>query len=98
MPCRRVTIQAQAEAVDLSPYFLMNQHKVADMFGLPISTFSKRWRYAANGRLWPYRRVIRIDADLKLTRDETERERLRKERKRLMKPVWMNLNVIKKRA
>ena len=76
-----------------APLFMMTQQEVADMFHLPISTFSKRWRHAAGGRIWPFRRVLKIDATLQSTTDENVIKRLRKRRKELLEPVKINVEM-----
>jgi hypothetical protein len=72
--------------IDLTPYLMMPQTEVAKQFGIPLSTFSKRWKKAGRGRKWPYRKVMA------LTKLDQTPELIRK-RKRLLAPVKMHIHV-----
>ena len=81
------------DLIDVSKYYGYEQKKVADLFGMSVSTFSKRWRIASNGRLWPYRRVKVIDKELKVTKDNAKIANLNIERKRLLKAVKVYISM-----
>ncbi len=48
--------------VDVTPFLGLTQRQVADGFGVPDSTFSKRWKEATDPeRTWPHRTITHED-------------------------------------
>ncbi len=84
----------EGNLVDLSPYYRMKQADAAAILGLSISTLSKRWHTASRGRVWPYRGLLLNDAQLKVAREQSEIEKLKRERKKLLRPVKADVCVI----
>ena len=76
----------KVEEVDLTPFLTMPQTEVARHFGIPLSSFSKRWKKAARGRKWPYRKLIALSK-------MEQTPKLMRKRKRLLAPVKMHIHV-----
>jgi hypothetical protein len=80
-------IQKNGYANLTSSFLGMDQRIVAGMVGLPHSTFSKRWLAASKGRVWPNRRIKKIDGEIQTARTPRLIQKLRRLRERLLKPV-----------
>jgi hypothetical protein len=50
--------------VDITHLLSTPQSQAAATLGIPVSTLSKRWKEAGKSRMWPYRNVIKIDAQI----------------------------------
>jgi hypothetical protein len=88
--------EARLVVINLEPYYQTKQQSVANLFNVPVSTFSKNWHKASNGRIWPYRKIKKIDAELATTKSQKKIKKLHSERNKLMRPVRMRIRVIKK--
>ena len=60
-----LTVQANYDFIDVTPYLHLTQQEAADMVEMPSSTFAKRYREAVGSKKkWPQRDVQRIDEEL----------------------------------
>jgi hypothetical protein len=50
--------------IDITAFLTIPQTDVAARLGMSASSFSKRWKVAAQGRKWPHRSVARIDLQI----------------------------------
>ena len=50
--------------LDITAFLSLPQLQAAARIGIPVSTLSKRWKVAGNARMWPYRNVVKIDAQI----------------------------------
>lgn len=57
--------KVEKRLVDITAYLSTPQSQAAAQLGIPVSTLSKRWKEAGKSRMWPYRNVIKIDAQIK---------------------------------
>ncbi len=88
------TIRPRSTKVSLSPYYMMPQKKVARLLGLTVSTLSKRWSEASHGRVWPFRRVLIIDAEIKkCMKCGEDVDALQRRRKEMLAPVKISTKV-----
>ncbi len=87
-------IRPKSTSVSLSPYYMMPQKKVARLLGLTVSTLSKRWSEASHGRVWPFRRVLIIDAEIKkCMKCGEDVDALQRRRKEMLAPVKISTKV-----
>ncbi len=56
--------QPEKKLVDITHLLSTPQSQAAAELGIPVSTLSKRWKEAGKSRMWPYRNVIKIDAQI----------------------------------
>ena len=88
--------------INLSPYFCFPQREAAQKLGIRAQTLSKKWKKAANNKIWPYRSLKRLDREiltlmknievnpsLRLTRQLNQ---LVAKRQKLIPPVWIKLS------
>ena len=88
--------------INLSPYFCFPQLEAAQKLGIRAQTLSKKWKKAANNKIWPYRSLKRLDCQiltlmknievnpsLRLTRQLNQ---LVAKRQKLIPPVWIKLS------
>jgi hypothetical protein len=54
----------ERKLVDITHLLSTPQSQAAASLGIPVSTLSKRWKEAGKSRMWPYRNVIKIDAQI----------------------------------
>lgn len=54
----------QDDVLDITHLLNMPQKGAADRLGLPVSTFSKKWKAATNGRKWPFRMISKLDKEI----------------------------------
>ena len=89
-PTTTTTTTPISTIIDLSPYYLTPQTKVAKMLNLSTSALSKRWRIASQGkRMWPYRKVIKLDEQIRAGKGDIKK--LQRKRAKLMFPVFIKI-------
>jgi hypothetical protein len=57
--------KGRKRSLDVTPFFNTLQTDAAAQLGIPVSSLSKRWKKASNGRKWPHRHVLKIDVQIK---------------------------------
>eukprot|EP01132_Coremiostelium_polycephalum_P004876 gene4876-6082_t len=50
--------------IEITEYLNFPQSEAAKKLGMPTSTLSKRWKEAARGRKWPFRKLSKIDKEI----------------------------------
>ena len=50
--------------VNLTPYFCFSQYEAAQKLKIRAPILSKKWRYATNNKMWPYRCLKRLDREI----------------------------------
>ena len=92
--------------IDLTQYLCLPQHQAAKSLGIPSSTLSKKWCEATKDRKWPYRKVAKLNNEIKailqkrneevtdLTKQELEI--LIKKRQLALAPVSIQMPIVLK--
>jgi len=60
------SLASRTDFLDISLYCRLPMRKAAKQIGVPCSTLGKRWKHATMGRLWPYRRVKKLEKEIEM--------------------------------
>jgi len=64
VPAEDRSIVKTNQYIEITEYLNFPQSEAAKRLGMPTSTLSKRWKEAARGRKWPFRKVSKIDKEI----------------------------------
>eukprot|EP01133_Synstelium_polycarpum_P015040 gene15040-17792_t len=89
--------------IEITEFLNLPQCDAAKRLGIPTSTLSKRWKEAAQGRKWPFRKVTKLDKEIMTLLHnipqggvvppsvEASLEKLMKKRQKKLRPVFIRI-------